>query len=86
MILPVIVIVMSDFSVPSWSKYVIGRYFEEDLKRLIWIKLETFRLKLVHALISNGQTYKYIFHEKKIQINIWPISCLNDSETQERWL
>ena len=56
MILPVIVIVMSDFSVPSWSKYVIGRYFE-DLKRLIWIKLETFRLKLVHALISIGQTF-----------------------------
>lgn len=58
MILPVIVIVMSDFSVPSWSKCVIGRYFEEDLKRLIWIKLETFRLKLVHALISIGQIFQ----------------------------
>ena len=58
MILPVIDIVMSDFSVPSWSKYVIGRYFEEDLKRLIWINLETFRLRLVHALISIGQTFR----------------------------
>ena len=57
MILPVIVIVMSDFFVPSWSKYVIGRYFEEDLKRLFWMKLETFRLKLVHALISIGQNF-----------------------------
>ena len=43
---------MSDFSVPSWSKYVIGKYFEEDLTRLIQTKLDTFSLKLVHVLIS----------------------------------
>ena len=43
---------MSDFSVPSWSKYVIGKYLEEDLTRLIQTKLDTFRLKLVYVLIS----------------------------------
>ena len=43
---------MSDFSVRSWRKYVIVKYFEEDLTRLIQTKLDTFRLKLVHVLIS----------------------------------
>ena len=79
---------MSDFSVPSWSKYVIGKYFEEDLTRLIQTKLGTFRLKLVYVLISirGRSTPVSTVLRKSVRFFMKKNSILNLANILSEWL
>ena len=55
--------------------------------RLDWVDPAQAWIHTVFTEINHNFHHKYIFNNKNtFQDEIWPISCLNDSETQERGL
>ena len=74
--------------IPSWSKYVIGKYIEENLTRLIQTKLDTFRLKLVHVLISirRRSTPVYTVLRKSVRFFMKKNYILNLANILSEWL